>query len=245
MELILKDLPLLIGQKDPITVIVSKLLQNPNDLDSLAALTRYLNIKVWFKQPTKIHTSYHKIHEKISHICPKLFLTEGTLYYCVRTNTRYGYPLDINGIEKIEPLINTLIEFKGYEEFRKQFDTYFITEKEIQKLWNEKSSQHGHKYNKKDFRTIGKRGHEVMTQFLTRFKGINNTDYNTYEDSQHGDYKVLTKRYITWHHSGRDISIEHTSRIGYVFYNSEFHRCGNGRYGLVANKNKYLWLEDD
>lgn len=35
------------------------------------------------------------------------------------------------------------------------------------------------------------------------------------------------------------------SNCPYVYYSSEHMGCLNGRYGLIANRNEYLWLEDD
>jgi hypothetical protein len=81
-----------------------------------------------------------------------------------------------------------------------------------------------------------------MEGFLRLFVDVN-TEGKCYFDRS--ERKILTQDYQTHHHTGRDIEISHTLGHQYVYYASEFQGCGNGRYGLVANKNEFLHLEDD
>jgi hypothetical protein len=176
--------------------------------------------------------------------------TDGTLIYATSKVSRrqwYYFPC-LDWIVKYEPVTekNRSQEFLFYEQFKARFDPFFITEAEIQKLWNEKSAQHGGRYRPADFHSIGPRGKGVIEDFLRNFKGISSTDpnallgYHTYDNSLY-----LESRYTAYHHMGRDIKISHRAGNGFVWYSSEYSGCGNGRYGIVANKNTFLWCEDD
>jgi len=79
--------------------------------------------------------------------------------------------------------------------------------------------------------------------FLKLFVDLN-TEGKCYFEQSSGR-KTLTQCHQTNHRLGRDITIEHTLGQGKVYYSSEYQGCGNGRYGLLANKNEFLWLEDD
>ena len=138
------------------------------------------------------------------------------------------------------------IQFNSYEQFKKKFDTRFITEKVIKELWDGTSAQHGGKYNKNDFRKIGKVGKDVLFRFLAHFKSLDtHTEY--YRESTQYDIPVwvLRREHRTDHRIGRDISISHQTNIDMIHYSSERSGCCNGRYGLLVNENEYLWLEDD
>jgi hypothetical protein len=171
-----------------------------------------------------------------------------SLLYAPNRNARTGYFFPrLELVEKYE-IVDTSCkkdEFDSYEDFKKKFDPYFITDAQIQDLWNSKSAQHGGKYCPSDFHKIGKRGREVLKRFLNSYKGINNGGGEGYSKSQFGDYTVLSQRYYSYHHTGRDITISHQTNVPMVFYSSEYHGCGNGRYGIVASKSTFLWLEDD
>jgi hypothetical protein len=159
----------------------------------------------------------------------------GICYVPTRSG-RHGYYFPLSKVVRYEPLINSFKEdrFSTYEDFKKKFDRFFITEDEIQKLWNQKSCQHGKQYCPSDFHRLGPRGREVLVRFMRRFKGIE-ADINS----------EIYETYTTLHHFGRDVKISHGTNLPYVYYSSEFQGCGNGRYGLLANKNEFLWLEDD
>jgi len=195
------------------------------------------------KSPSRVTTS--------THIFNGFFLYDNySLCYKFKRNGRRGYYLPVNKIIKYEPVIKTEKKtcFDSYEDFRKKFNTHFITEDEIKKLWNGTSGQHGGKYVPSDFRKIGKKGKATLKRFLERFKGVNTINNAGYQLSSTSDPKpsyYLTEKQEAWAHSGRDISISHLYGNSYVWYSSEYANCGNGRYGLLANRNEFLWLEDD
>jgi hypothetical protein len=147
-------------------------------------------------------------------------------------------------ITRYEPVIETpkAEEFRDYDHFAGRFDRRFINESEIQGLWNSKSAQHGGKYKPSDFRRFGSQGKQVMENFLRLFVEVN-TEGKCY--SERSGHMCLEQYHNTNHQGGRDIRITHTLGFGRVGYSSEFMRCGNGSYGLVANKNEFIHLEDD
>lgn len=243
MEMIFNALPLMLGQRDKLDTLITQLLRDSNDLQTLCSLSHYMKIKIEFNRPVNIRINYRRHKEILSFIFTKLMFSNSRLYHGKR-NSRYLYPLYLESIKSIEPLLETSIYFKDYEEFKKKFNPLFITEDEIYRLFNE-TSYSGQRFNKTDFRTIGKRGREVLKQFMVHFKGVTKGGGEGYTKSFHGDYKILHKHYSSYRHPGRDITIEHNENIEYVWYSSEKHGCGNGRYGLVVNRNEYLWLEDD
>ncbi|MDD1710963.1 MAG: hypothetical protein LUQ37_08675, partial [Methanoregulaceae archaeon] len=175
-------------------------------------------------------------------VIPKFFLHGEQLCYSTTRRARSGYFFHkLDKVVKYDIVLETRKEsFNSYEDFKKRFDLMFITEDEIQNLWNGQSSQHGGKYIPKDFHGMGPKGKKVMADFLRRFQGINTTPRDVYNDK--GYLNVCRNAYS---HMGRDISISHLYGNRYVWYASEIAGCGNGRYGLVANKTTFLWLEDD
>lgn len=256
-----QNLPLLIGKVEGKKAeALETALKGSDDLrNNLGLLGSCFKIQVWFKEPVKRHIQRQKIrlsptswryeYAKVSncHIFPRIVKQGPQLLYTTSRNARTGYPFpDLNLVTKFE-LVNesTKTEFDSFEEFKKKFDLFFITEDQIKSLWNSKSAQHGGRYNRRDFHQIGPAGREVMNRFLRNFKGINEGRGPGYLKSPHGDYTVLTERHKSYHHSGRDITISHQTNIGMVHYSSEYQGSGNGRYGLVANRREFLWLEDD
>jgi len=233
--------------------------------DTLVVLGRVAKIKIWFKEPVTVRIiprwrqvsvddegmkTLTRNHSRTDtcHVFSGFFLHGDQLCYKTKKNGRTGQYFEwLDLIERYELVLkDNDPQFKDYEEFKRKFDSLFITEDEIQKLWNGHSSQHGGKYTKQDFHKIGPRGRKVLKRFLERFPGVSNAPTDAYDTSYiSDDYKVLKEHYTSFHHSGRDISISHQTNCNYVFYSSEYSGCGNGRYGLVANKNEFLWLEDD
>jgi hypothetical protein len=131
-------------------------------------------------------------------------------------------------------------EFSGYEQFAKRFDRRFITETEIERLWNRPSAQHGGRYRPSDFKPIRGKGQRVMRRFLEQFCGLDGSGSGYNSDG-----------YLTvWDNSsherlGRDIKVSHLKGHPYVWWSSEYPRCGNGQYYLVAAENQVLHLEND
>jgi probable HAF family extracellular repeat protein len=104
----------------------------------------------------------------------------------------------------------------------------------------------GGKYKPSDFRSIGPVGKRLLKMFLLTFKGVSSTDQSGYQNTN--KFWNLTEKHYSTSPSanvGRDVSISHTLGLPKVFYSSEYPGCGNGRYGLLVNKNEYLWIEDD
>jgi hypothetical protein len=254
---------------------VAKVLKGDLPLDQcLDALGRYWKIKVWFNREYDFQvlphwvkngdTKHWKRHERSNvHVFPCVCLSykafsswsnlpdqefqpvPGTLLYQTTRNSSYGYYFpSLNTVIKYEPVIKIRRkdEFSSYEDFARKFDRRFITESEIQKLWNGTSAQHGGKYVPSDFKRIGPAGRKVLNQFLQLFADVN-TEGKCY--SLRSNNKVLESYHHTSCQLGRDIRISHTLGQGKVYYSSEFKGYGNGRYGLLANKNEYLHLEDD
>lgn len=240
------NLPTLIGLSSESDKAISEVFNGLSLEESLVTLSPYFLIKIWFSRPVKFFRK-----EKDVHIFRSFFISSSQrLCYGMRKYPRTGYPFNETDLIIKLKFLHDDSSFKSYEDFRKKFDTRFITEDEILKLWNSKSSQHGDKYNKNDFRRLGKSGKWVMKRFLTHFVDVSTIkkEYpyhksNLYEDKEVWVYKEEYKS--GYSNKGRDIRISHQSNCPYVFYSSEYPGCLNGRYGLIANKNEYLWLEDD
>ena len=193
------------------------------------------------------------------HVFSGFFLHGSTLCYKVKTGGRRGYHFpSLDLVSSYEPVIDGLVDktqaFATLEQFTKKFDPLFISDAEILRLWNGTSSQHGGKYVPADFHKIGPVGRKVLEDFMRRFNGVANTDHASYRESVSHDHTgkqpptstyYLEAEHQSYRSPGRDIRISHRLGLGYVHYSSEFSGCGNGRYGLVANRSEFLWLEDD
>jgi hypothetical protein len=242
---------------------------------NLIELSRFWKVRIWFKAPIKIQTVQrkHKValsasevasgytgawqhlssNEGVVHVFSGFFLHGSTLCYTIKRGGRRGYPFPVALIDRYEPVIDGLVDktkaFATFEQFSKKFDPLFITATEIQRLWNGTSSQHGGKYIPADFHKMGPVGRKVMVEFLRQFNGVTNTDTASYRESVGQDGKpstyYLSAEHQSYRHPGRDIRISHRMGLGYVHYSSEYAGCGNGRYGLVASRSEFLWLEDD
>lgn len=217
---------------------------------SLARLSCYFLVRIYFDRPTSLPFLGGKFINSYVHTFRHLFIsTNGYFCYGYKKNSRRGRCIDseISHIIKIELLDTTPKEFKSYEEFKARFDPRFITEDGIKSLWNSKSSQHGGKYNRNDFKSISKRGREVLNRFLTHFTKIHEINEHYTISNAWKDEKVLVykAKHHSYHHRGRDISISTNTKAPYIFYSSEYPGCLNGHYGLLVNKNTYLYLEKD
>ena len=238
------NLPTMLGISNHIDNAIADALSGKLSLDeTLARLSNWFLVKAWFSEPIKVLRKTSDVH-----VFKSFFISEkNRLCYGYRRHPRTGRPFyDAHLITKLE-FIDEEHEFNSYEEFKKKFDTRFIKEDQILHLWNGTSSQHGKKFNKKDFRKISKRGKEVMDRFLKHFTNINehNEHYHKSDLYKNEEVFILKARHESWTNSGRDISISHQTNAPHIFYSSEYRGCLNGRYGLVANKNEFLHLEDD
>jgi hypothetical protein len=178
------------------------------------------------------------------------------IYYKTSSTGRHGHDFEDleSKILRYEPVIQKdsryKDDFESYEQFKAMFNPLFITENMIKSLWNSTSGQHGGQYRKSDFHHMGKVGREVLKRFMQNFKGVSNFNekdcpgYSRNMRNPEDNFDLIEKHHSS-RHPGRDITIQHTGGYDRVFYSSEFHNCANGRYGLVANKNQFLHLEDD
>ena len=268
-----ENLALLVDKLTPSQAeVVERIYKGQVDLKAnLLDLSKYWKVKVWFDREIDIRIQQHKVFTKKdedgwrhylykSHVHTNTHIfhrintsTDGTLIHATSKASRrqwYYFPC-LDWVVKYEPVIekDRDQEFKSYEQFKAKFDPFFITEAEIQKLWNETSNQHGGRYKPSDFHNIGPRGKGVLKDFLRNFKGISSTDpnaflaYHPYSETSKELY--LDAYYKTYSHLGRDIKIEHRAGLGFVWYSSEYSGCGNGRYGILASEKKFLHVEDD
>jgi hypothetical protein len=257
-----KTLPLFLTDPRPNAVTaIERILKGQTDLaQNLLTLGAFWRVHVWFTQPVELNIRARWIKDPNDpHSFTKNrtrtvtdwifggFFTGTTHGLCYSIGNRRGYPFDcLDKVARYEPLPNVSDEFESYDQFKAKFDMLFVTEDEIQSLWNGTSCQHGGKYKKSDFHRIGPQGLRVLKEFLEHFKGINGggegcPGYTKYDDTHY----TLDRRYHSYHNLGRDIHISHQTNVPRVFYSSEYPGCGNGRYGMVANTKEFLWLEDD
>lgn len=246
------NLPTLLGIDKNADAVIAAAISGEISLgDSLARLSPWFLVRAWFSRPVQVWKP-RRVNTWVEEYLFRYFFmsTQGRLCYAPRRNPRKGFAFhETHLITKLEFVPESTEKkkqnFKSFEDFKKKFDLRFIKEDQILKLWNEKSNQHGGQYNRKDFRKIGKRGKEVMKRFLRTFTSIHEKN-RFYHESQYDDgVWVFSERYQSSHRLGRDISICHQTNCPHVFYSSEYHMCGNGRYGIVANEKEFLWLEDD
>lgn len=263
-----ENIGLMVGLKDDNqAAIIERVLKGQSLQDNLIDLSTYWKIKVWFNKPTEIRTpptwinkvvtedgwtskTRKYVNVKTEHVIAKFFrsVSSGNFCYMTKRTNRRGYIFpSLESVVKYEIVQDTRDdEFKSYEKFAAKFDRRFITDSQIQGLWNSKSAQHGGRYSPSDFHKIGPKGKRVLNQFLQLFVDINTEGSCYFEQTYKGQTtKTLSQRLGSYHHFGRDITIAHTLGLPRVSYSSEYHNCGNGRYGLLANKNEFLWMEDD
>jgi len=209
------------------------------DINNFSKFTR---IAVKFKTPTTIVVR-RRYKEVTEYVFPIFFLKGPELYYMPRRNCRGGYHFPFDSMQSYELVdVQKGSEFKSFEQFQKKFDPRFISPDYIKNLWLSKSAQHGERYRRDDFRKIGPVGKKVLKEFLYYFKDI--SEHGPGYTERNGRF-ILERSHHTDHHLGRDIRISHETGRPCVFYSSEYQGCGNGRYGLLANENEFLWLEDD
>jgi len=253
----LNNLPCMIGTDPNADAAIAETLSGSLSLEeSLARLSRYFLVRIHFHQPISTRR-LRGFKTGNSHTFRCLFVSDqGNFCYGLKRRSRKGYVFQTHAsnIKEVEllPLDNNPSQFKSYEEFKARFDPRFIKEEGIKSLWNSTSGQHGGKYNRSDFRKMGKTGLRVMRRFLLNFTNINDEPKQTYPYHQSNLWPerkepvwVYSEKHHTDHRLGRDISISYQSNSPYLFYSSEYQGCCNGDYGLIVNKNTYLYLEKD
>jgi hypothetical protein len=262
-----ENIPLLIGHvTENQAPVIEAILKGRTDLQkNLLELGYHWDVKVWFKDPVEIYriprwikkkeedgrvsVTRTRNHTSSVHVFHGFFTSNEKLCYKFRRTGRHGghFP-SLELVTRYEPVIASHDEFTSYEQFKAKFDLNFITEDQILGLWTSKSGQHGGQYKPSDFRSIGPRGKEVLRRFLMTFKGVSSTDTTGYHQYGNPPSWSLSEKFYSNSPNqtfGRDVSISHTLGIPRVYYSSEYPGCGNGRYGLLVNKNEYLWIEDD
>jgi hypothetical protein len=205
--------------------------------------------RLCYSVPVRFNTSRYRHKESPVHFVSKIFLSGGGYYcYAPKSNSRRGWEIPIENLVSVNVIHGKADVFNSLEEFAKKFDKRFITDEEIKSLWESKSGQHGGQYRPSDFRRVSKVMKNQVKQFVETVQ-----DIRIWKGTK-GPLKgfcELDKRYYcsveheSWHTSGRDIKIEYMLGGEHVYYKSEFHRCGNGSYGLLATENTWLHLEDD
>jgi len=244
------NLPLFVGLPDYADP-VEKILKGEGSLEEHLTWFSGCKIRVWFSCPVQVRLN--RYHSKMVAVHDFMGFFKGQTYglcYPVKKHGRVGYPMgDLTSkIIKWEPVLGQ-DEFRNYDQFKAKFDLKFITESEIQKLWDGKSGQHGGKYRLSDFRRLGPKGQYVLKAFLDDFKGLGKVGPAYRDTPTGGNYKVVSAHYSSPSRCGstfgRDITISCNSCSSHVYYSSEYPGCGNGRYGLLVNKKEFLWLEDD
>lgn len=243
------NIPLLKGKGHDDTI--AKILSEPDEhMKNIVRLSTICRIKITFHCSQSFPVSRRRrVNNVLSHVFPQFFSIDGKLFYMFKRGGRSGYQISMDSIRSYEPVISSANKFETFEEFKKQFDTYFITEEYIKSLWEGRSPQHGDKYMPSDFKPVSKSGKQALSMFLHQFSGINNTDTEKY--SHHtfdgSEYWTASGRYYGngGSSTSRDISVSHRMGSPAVHYASEYHGCGNGRYGILASRSKYLWIEDD
>jgi hypothetical protein len=241
-------LPLMMGQGCDETI--SKILSNPDDhINNIILLSSICKIKITFNEPFTVWLNTRRAKLDLTeHTFGGFFSLNGNLYYRLSKTSRRGQHLPVNNIKSYEPVRDNLL-FKNFEQFKKKFDPYFITEEYIKKLWEETSCQTGERYAPSDFRQIGPAGKKALQSFLLQFRGVSNVDPSTYTPRTYqGDSYYIAEGGYSGTGVGnfsKDISVEHRLGKPVVFYCSEQTGGGKSRSGFVVSKTTYLWLEDD
>lgn len=236
------NLPTLLGISSRLDDALEEALAASSLEDQLIAASRAAKLRIHLSKPVRIWSSRRLSEKKTTHVVSRLFKS-GSFLCVARRKARSGYSLPedfIADITRWEAIPDQT--FTSFQQFRRRFDTRFITDAEIHRLYSGLSSQHGGKYHPSDFRKLGPRGRGVMERFLKKFKDVNSkTPFYMNRDG----YSILRESYDSRHHAGRDITISHQSNHEWLYFATEYHHCGNGRYGLIANEKTFLWLEDD
>jgi hypothetical protein len=246
-------IPLLLGCGYDETV--SLMLSNPDDhMQNIVRLSKICKVKIKFTQPVTIYPNRRRaIKDVTEYVFSDFFISGDRICYRFKKDGRHGQYLQMQYVESYEPVRTTVNEFRDYEQFKKKFDLFFITEELIKDLWESTSAQHGGKYMPSDFKPVSKAGHEALRMFLRTFKGVNSTDTTGYMERTsvvQGEptYHILYGRYYGRSldcHFSRDVDVSHQIGLNRVFYSSTRTGGGKERNGILANRSTYLWLEDD
>jgi hypothetical protein len=246
-------IPLLLGRGYDETV--SLMLSNPDDhMQNIVRLSKICKVKIKFSQPVNIYpNSRRAIKDVTEYVFSDFFLKGDMICYRFKKDGRHGQYLQMQHVESYEPVRTTIDEFNSYEDFKKKFDLYFITEELIKDLWEGTSAQHGEKYKPSDFKPVSKAGKEALNSFLRTFKGVNSTDITGYTEkdslvTDEGKYHILYGHYFGRSfdcHFSRDVDVSHQIGQNRVFYSSTRTGGGKERNGILATRSTYLWLEDD
>ncbi len=233
-------------------------IEHPGDTEgNLARLGTFHRIKMTFSSPVWVNRSRRRAApESAEHTFFALFKgsKSGRLCYATHrspTGTLSGFhfrPGDLDKLVAYELVEDGARQARGFPSlvrFRRRFDPRFATDEEVRRLYNQNSGQHGGRYRPNDFRRLHEKGLVAVDKFMRHFRGVGATEPSEGYVRDKGGNFSLTVRELSWHPAGRDITVSHKLGLGYVWYSSEFHRCGNGRYGLLVTPKTFLWTEDD
>lgn len=242
-------IPTMLGQgmDDTVKMILS---EPDNHLQNIIRLSKVCKVKIKLNRPFTVYANRrHAIKDVTEYTFNGFFQHGNDLCYLFKGNGRRGQYLPLSLIESYEPVLSTANTFNSLEDFKKKFDTFFISNELIEQLYNEKSAQTGARYRPSDFRPVSTAGKEALSCFLRNFKGVDNTDQSDYRENKgvsgNTYYTCEGSYYGRGGSTSRDIRISHQFGFNRVSYSSEYHGCGNGRYGILATRSTYLWLEDD
>ena len=200
--------------------------------------------------PVTMHTSRYRSKTDSVHVVGKIFKSADYYCYAPNSNSRRGWEIETDTLVSITVIPRKADVFNSLEEFAKRFDKRFITDEGIKSLWESKSGQHGGQYRPSDFRQVSKVMKNKVKNFVEIVKDIRALKDATnpppkFVKNEYSKKFSYDEYYYSNHHAGRDITIYYTLGSKYISYSSEFHRCGNGSYGILATKNTWLHLEDD
>jgi len=248
-QFIPKNLPVVFCEKlNPTAAQVVEGILNGNitaPVVILGSLGRNWKLRVTFKQPVSIRHG-RKFIPNMVHVINGMFHNKGILAYTLKEGSRTGYNFGdfLPLVESVEVILHKENRFKSYEQFARHFDTKYIAESMIRKLWIENSPQTGQRYCPSDFKRIPKAADWAMTQFKRNFAGIDTLRKEwpeCYRPSQFGAYKVLQEYCGDFH--GIHYDVEHISNREYVFFQKN--DKGEERNGILATATTYLHTEDD
>jgi hypothetical protein len=239
------NLPLLLGENEAENQAIERVIKGQTIAENLIDLSRFWKIKVWFDKPVIIR----KVPNPVTEYVFSGFFAGTCIDICYVTrkgaHTGYSFVDMYNHVIKYEP-VPTNDTFKSKEAFAKKFNPDWITTARIDELWNSKSTQTGKQYAPSDFKSLSTKGKWLLNQFLQYYK--KDFSGNFYRESTAFLPKkvmIYSERHKTMGPGGRDITLSHQEGRDWIDYASEFPGCGNGTYGIIANRNEYLHLEDD
>jgi hypothetical protein len=220
-------------------------------LKNILTLSKHWRLRIKFDTPVRVQLNRRRSQEVTEHVFHGFFWskTHNRLCYANRRPHRIGYTFHwLHNVVSYEPVLDTKTKdkFTGYDQFQAKFDRRYITDAEIQTLWNMGSTHHSGQYRPSDFKPFTKIGKDLMKRFDAEYTGIGqppSTPDSGYEAKAGGSKYYLSKRYYSWDDSRGDSTISYETTMEYVLYSlCHGKNQKRGKYGLIATKNTYLQL---